>query len=168
ADLRQFRGAPPDAELLHPATERARVHVQHARGALRSVDPPAGSLEDRDDVLTLDLVERLRIGRGLFRGDGCPGGTGRNGLWRNLEVRTARQDDGALDHVLELAHVPGPGVGRESPHRFRRHARDRTPDLHGVAGHEVMDEERNVVRTVAEWRELDRGDAPSVVERLAE
>src|SRR6185295_7371919 len=50
-DLRHFRGTTTDPELLHPAPQGTRVHVQHARGALGPVDAPAGPLENREDVL---------------------------------------------------------------------------------------------------------------------
>ena len=53
--------AAPDAELLHAAAQRARVQVERARGAVRTVDPPAGLAQRGDDVAALDRLERLRL-----------------------------------------------------------------------------------------------------------
>src|SRR2546428_5566059 len=62
ADLRSLLLAPPDAELLHPAAQRARVHAEQARRAVRTVHPPVRAPEDREDVIPLDQRERDGVG----------------------------------------------------------------------------------------------------------
>src|SRR2546422_1077839 len=54
ADLRSLLLARPDAELLHPAAQRARVYVEQARRAAGTVHPPVRASEDREDVIPLD------------------------------------------------------------------------------------------------------------------
>ena len=57
ADLGNVAGAAPDAELLDPATQSARMQLEKARRAIRAVDLPARTLENLDDMATVDLLE---------------------------------------------------------------------------------------------------------------
>src|SRR5262249_10902223 len=54
-------------------------------------------------------------------------------------------DHRPLDHVLQLAHVPGPGIGLQAIERPSVHAVDRLARLPRVAIDEILDEERDVV-----------------------
>jgi hypothetical protein len=57
ADLGNIAGAAPDAELLYPATQSARMQIEKARRAIGAVDLPARTLENLDDMGAVDLLE---------------------------------------------------------------------------------------------------------------
>ena len=83
-------------------------------------------------------------------------------------VTGAREHDGALDRVLELAHVAGPAVLGEALERGRRAAGDRLAVLLGVDLDEVLREQRDVVAAIAQRRHVHRDHVEAVVEVLAE
>src|SRR5205085_1909885 len=73
-----------------------------------------------------------------------------------------RQQHGALDRVIELAHVAGPGMTQEQLHRARR--KSFTAGFlvtRSVASEKMRGKERNVLATLAERRQtnLDGVDA---------
>src|SRR2546422_6874472 len=100
----QNSGPAKNLELLHAGLQRRSLEAQNLRCAALTADPPAGLLENGDDVLALDVLEasrvRLRTPPGRRRGEIA-----------ELEAAVRRDDDRPLDDVLQLAHVPGPGVG---------------------------------------------------------
>ena len=49
-------GIAVDAELLHAGLEGGALEVQNPGGAALTADPPAGLLENREDVTALDLL----------------------------------------------------------------------------------------------------------------
>src|SRR5262249_4254869 len=116
--------APPDPELLHAATERARIEAENLRRAARTIDDPLALLECANDVLTLDVLER-RCARGTLRVRTHPvcRPHSRFALRRleelrpQLELASRRQDHRALDDVLQLADVSRPGVLCQPLHR---------------------------------------------------
>ena len=57
ARLREIVGL-ANAELTDAIAHRARLHIEHSRGALLAFDNATGPFEDRDDVLAFDLDER--------------------------------------------------------------------------------------------------------------
>src|SRR5207237_3799921 len=92
---------------------------------------PAGNFEASDDQVALDglhlslddLLERT--GRAAGGGDLHLGGRGVRRLpaQRRRQVvrsdaRPLREEDGALEHVLQLADVAWPGVGSEARQRL--------------------------------------------------
>ncbi len=64
----------------------------------------------------------------------------------------AREDDGALDHVLELAHVARPGVVHQPLERAARRVQARSAVLRAVQAEEVVDEQRDVLAPRAQRR----------------
>ena len=80
----------------------------------------------------------------------------------------ARQDDGALDDVLQLADVARPRVVHEAVERAARRLQARPAVLRAVEAEEVVDEERNVLAPSAQGRRGDRDDVEAVEEVLAE
>src|SRR5262245_54346764 len=92
---------PRDAELAHSRFERGPLESEELRGPVLPADTPAHALENRQDVLLFDLHEGPRRLRS------CPGAGGGEGVVQ-LEPALGREDDGALDHVLQLADVAGP------------------------------------------------------------
>ena len=70
------------------------------------------------------------------------------------------QQRGALDHVLQLAHVAGPGVGAQCVARGAREVR--------AAGEEVLGERQHVVDALGERRQVHLDHVDAVVEVFAE
>ena len=83
------------------------------------------------------------------------------------EHGAARERDGALDAVLELADVPGPRVVHQQHHRLVGDVRDRLLVAFGVVTEEVLGEERNVLAPLAQGRERNRHHLQAVEEVLA-
>src|SRR5262245_64095494 len=73
-------------------------------------------------------------------------------------VAGLREGDGALDLVLELAHVAGPGVAREAVARRRAEAGDVLPRRPAESVQEVAGEQGRVPLARAERRKADGED----------
>ncbi len=78
-----------------------------------------------------------------------------------------RQDHGALDRVLELAHVARPRVLVEQPSRLGVDAADVRAQARVVAREEVIDEERHVFAALAERGIMNGEDVDAIEEVLA-
>ena len=79
-----------------------------------------------------------------------------------------RGEDGALDAVLELAHVARPLPREQHVHGGRGDLRDLLAVLHAHALHEVLGEQQHVARARGEVGHRDREHGKAVVEVLAE
>ena len=118
----------------------------------------------------LDLVERRadRERERARRGgdDACAIASGRSSVGERV---AATEHDGALDHVLELAHVARPRVVEQAAAApYARRVEARTVVLRAVEPEEVIDEQRDVLAARAERRRGDRDDVEPVEEVLAE
>ena len=107
--------------------------------------------------------EESRQVRGRRRGAG-----GELGVALEVEGGAGREDDGALQDVLQLADVPGPSIGDEASHGLPAHSVDPLADASGELVDQEPHEQRDVLGAVAERRERDREDAEAVVEVFAE
>ena len=92
--------------------------------------------------------------------------------FRQSEVLAVEQPAGgqhrrALDRVPELAHVAGPAVVRQRGQRRRGDAHRMTQPLGGLPG-EVGEQRRDVLRPLAERRNVEPDDVEPVVEVGAE
>jgi hypothetical protein len=109
--LRAVVGGAFDGELLEPTPHGIGVETQDTGRALRPLDHPTSSPEDVQDVVTLHI----------FQGEARTVGGRRDGLAEDvradLQRRRGREDDGALEEVLQLADVAGPGLGGQPLHR---------------------------------------------------
>ena len=76
--------------------------------------------------------------------------------------------DGAIDLVLELAHVAGPGEASQEVERRRREARHGFPVPGGGRSQEAGGEDRDVLEAFAERRKVDREGRETVVQVLTE
>ena len=85
-----------------------------------------------------------------------------------MNDRLRREHDGALDGVLELAHVAGPRRVHEHRHRLRRDAVDALARAARVPPDEVLDEQRDVLAALAQRRHRDRDDVQPVEQILLE
>src|SRR5213593_4004678 len=107
-------------------------------GVALAVDLPARALEHAANVRALDVVQALE---GWLSGRAAGGSA-----QRLLEAQrgSGREDQRSLDHVLELADVAGPRVGRQRLHRALRHPLDAPAELGLAAVDAGPHEERNV------------------------
>src|SRR4029450_10991718 len=78
--------------------------------------------------------------------------------------RALRQDDGSFDGVLELAHVAGPLVLLQSRQSVVVDAFDPAAGSLCVFLDEMLDQGRNVLAALAEWRNLDGNHVQPVEE----
>src|SRR5205807_190404 len=129
---------------LEPAVQRAAGEPER----LRRVAHVAGRARQRLlnehplHVLEAHLVER----RGTVR----PGAEPQ--VARSYRALLGHQH-GPLDRVVELPHVPGPGIRPEGLHRVRREAANRLPVTRGVAAPEMAGEQGNVLAPLAQrWQ----------------
>src|SRR5437660_5133036 len=84
------------------------------------------------------------------------------------EHLSIREDDRALDDVLKLADIPGPVIGSKQLERPSIDAPDLLAGLLGKALDQILDEQRDVVGSVAERGDFDGKDIQPVVKVLAE
>jgi len=115
------------------------------RGGLALVPPDP--LEHAQDQVALELVERGAEGvqrrlplpqMALTEGD-------LHGQIPDLDEGTLHERHGALDDVLELAHIAGPVIVRECAKRLGRHPGNALPELPIVLGDEVIHQEADVL-----------------------
>src|SRR5690606_9592570 len=106
----------------------------------------AGGAEYAQGVVFLDLVERPagretdrhRLGRRhrcALDADAFPG--------------EMAEQQGALDHVAQLAHVAGPGVGLKARDLFRAEDVRARAELRGQLAREVLEQRRQVRQALA-------------------
>src|SRR5262245_57799035 len=131
-------GTADDAELLHAGLEGGSLESQDPGRATVTADPPTRLLENRGDVLALDVLETPRL---LFRAS--PGRRRHDGA--ELEATPGRQDDGPLDDVLQLAHVPGPVIRGQPLQDVRAHVTHFLPHLRRVQHGEMSGQARDVL-----------------------
>src|SRR5436309_9616336 len=136
--------APPerdarDAERGGGALPVPAVLVEHAHDARALVDHQAGRGR---------LAPREQLGQ--------------------LHALRAGEHEERLEHVLELAHVAGPGVLEEWAERAGRREREGRALRAVEARDEVLDERREVVAPLSKRRERDREHAQPIVEIAAE
>jgi hypothetical protein len=126
------------------------VQAEQRRRSPRSLDSPAARFEGATDVAALHLVQGDEPIVVAVRDERAPGLD-----LAHLDDRRVGQDAGALDHVLQLADVPRPGV---APQAFERSGRDVPQGLGHLPPellHEVPREKGDVVRPFSQRRDAD-------------
>src|SRR5690606_17914791 len=78
------------------------------------------------------------------------------------------EEQAALDDVLELADVAGPGMPEEALHRAVGHPAHVLLELGAEVAEEVLDQERDVALALAQRRQAHLDHVEPVVEVLAE
>src|SRR5262245_32835626 len=119
-----------DPELAHAGFERGPLEPEDIRGSFLTTDAPAHPLENRPDVIPLHLLESRGHDRSRLRG-------GRRELVVQLDPAPRREDDGALDDVLELPDVSRPVIRRELAHGLLADRLDGLAHPRGVRHDEV-------------------------------
>src|SRR5436190_8250765 len=145
-----------DPVLGETAVERGATHAEDTRRRRPLAPRP---LERREEARLLGL------GRAALDRRTVPSARGDLGRQvRCLHDRSLAVDERALDGALELADVPGPAALHEHADRVRAHL------LHALAGggpealEECGHEERDVLATLAQRRQLDPDHADPVEE----
>src|SRR5262245_39536986 len=140
------------------------MEAQDLGRAARPVDDPVRLAEDGDDMAALDCFDGGD--RGVYCRDGGAGG--QLGVDLEVEGGARREDDGALEHVLQLADVPGPSIGDETSHGLPAHSVDTLADASSELVDQEADQERDVLGAFPERGKRDGEDAEAIVEVLAE
>ncbi len=155
---------------------------------VRQVSPPprpdrcracAGSrpdCADRPQRLGQDLLlaarqDRADVQVGVPGGGGGDGGRGQAGDRRQVEGRQGRagvQDQRPLDHVAQLPDVSGPAVGHQVGHDLGEDRGCRPPHGGGDLARESLHQQRDVLRPLAQRRQLHAHHVQTVEEILAE
>src|SRR5207245_8396305 len=112
------RPGPIDTELLYSRLKRGALETQAGGGPLRTSEHPVALVQRAENRLALRCLERCGAGRRRDRAIA-------ELRHEHAKGRPGRQDDGALDRVLELPHVAWPGITRERRHGIRRDRLDR-------------------------------------------
>jgi len=86
----------------------------------------------------------------------------------DLDRGSARKHHGALDGVLELAHVARPLVAAQRLRGGARKSRQVAVVARGISLKEVLGQERDIVAAIAQRRDRHRDDVEAIVEILAE
>src|SRR5262249_52163252 len=131
--------------------QRRSLEAEPGRGSPGASDHPARFFENPRDVRALDAFKRL-----VFVVDGPrrrldpKRGERQAGAWR--------QNQGALDHVLQLADVSRPRIVTERLSRLARDHNDAAIHAAGELADEVIDENVDVLWPLTEGGDRDRED----------
>src|SRR5688572_13945232 len=163
-----------DAELLQLVAEGAEGHLEELGGlGVVAAGHVEGLLQEADLDVGHGLVEVHAVlvegaGRGGGRGEEVGGRPG--GLEQVLDGDDVAvgQGDGALDGVLELADVAGPGVAHHRVLHGGLEALAGALHVLAVAGEEVLGEQGDVVPPLAQRRHVHGDHVEAVEEVLAE
>src|SRR5262245_44735746 len=151
-----------NAKLVHASAQRAGFQAQRLGRAVLSLDDPASSFEHAKDVVPLDGFEAFRSGRGGLRFGIRLAGHRKRSI--GLEQRTAGQNGGALDDVLQLTHVARPVVRGRTCEELGGGTVEALAELSGRAGNEMADEHRDILPPLAQRRQCEGEDVQPVVE----
>src|SRR3989449_10207851 len=145
--------------------ERLAGNAELCRRPRGARDPSAGLRERGNDQGSLAFSER---------GNPAPGAD-RRVARLSLEPRlidgkglALAQDHGALDHVLQLAHVPRPVVRLQQLQRLLSDGADPLSGLLGVALDQIFGQDRNVDHALAQRRDPDGKHIEAIEEVRAE
>ena len=152
-----------DAELLHLRLQRGPLHRQAGRSAVRAAQHPAGFPQRAEDVFPFGVgqgARRRRLGctKSVRTSSDLRSLTSDLRLLRRtssslrliVQRRARREDDRALDDVLQLADVARPGILHQRVHGLGRNGLDPPAHAPGDCLREMADEPRNVVAALAQ------------------
>src|SRR5258705_12970030 len=87
---------------------------------------------------------------------------------RYVQNRVLRNDNGALDYVLQFADVAGPRIFDQRRHGLGRDRIDRLTHLPAVLLYEVSHEKRNVLGSLTQGRNAHWKHIETIVQICAE
>src|SRR5690606_28985669 len=158
-----------EAELANSRRERRRLQAEQRGGAVRTGNLPFRESKRGDDVFSL---RPLALGFGLYerRTFARGAGLGRSSPFRNgqteRDASPASENQRALEDVLKLAHVARPVVGLK-PRDIRLRDANVRAALTARPRKEMLHEQRNVLRPLAQRHGSDRKDAEPVIQVFA-
>ncbi len=165
-------GAPGtlDAEGFQARVQGGGVHAQQPGRSVVAGDAPVGSCQREEQVLALhplELADRsdapvLLPGRSCRRGSGARIDVGKHPI--GIDPVTVGDDQGALDDVLQLAHVPRPVIGLQSSQAFIPERLDGTPHSLGKLPRERGCQHADVIAPFPQGWQRDRENIESVEE----
>ena len=86
---------------------------------------------------------------------------------RYVQDRSGRENHRALDHVFQLADVPGPLILGQGVHRFRGDRVNRLVHSSRRLSHKMMHEQRNILGSFPQGRNGNGEDIQAVIEVAA-
>lgn len=153
-----------DVEAEHFVAQGGAFEAEALGGAAGAGDFSSGGFEGVEDGAALGFAQRG--GGARF---GVQGGEGRFAKFMNRDAQllALSEDDRALDKILQLAHVAGPGGIGKRVHGFTGNAANVLLHFSREAGDEVVDEQGNIFAALAQGRNLDRKDVEAIEEIFA-
>ena len=148
-------------ELRHAALEGARLHAEQFCGPTVAAHAPFHAVEDRDDVVALDVDERQA---------GMPGGDGSRTTSEDRSSSAVRWQQSRPVRRRCAVRGRSPATDNAAMPSMLSFETDSIGLAKAVAElvHEAPHEHGNVVRTLAEGRNTNRKDVQTVIEVLAE
>ena len=150
-----------DAQFFDLGVQSGSFQTEALRRAIGAADHSLALPQDAKNVFAFRSL-KICIGRSGRFFDGfefCEWGA---------QHRPGRENDGPFDKILEFAHVARPVPFDESIHRLARNRFDMPAHALRMAGEKIADEKRNVLATLAKWRNRDGENAKPVVQVAAE
>src|SRR6266702_1464865 len=150
-----------DPALAKLSVERSEADPQDA-GGFAFVE--LGLRQDRHDVLALRLP--IELAQRFVRRDRFADETA--GQVADAEDLALAQDHGALDDVLELAHVALPGMRHERAQSVAIDTAHPAVELPVELAYEMIRKQRDVLRMLTKRRQRDMDDVQAIKEVAAE
>src|SRR5580658_6952431 len=155
-----------DAEPFHVRDQRGAFEPQNSRSAIAAAHAAFCFPEGTDDLIPIDGLKHFA---GLFPIRvliSC--GLGRSIRWRfeirrrHMQYPARRQNDCALDDILQLTDVSRPFIPHQGSHRFSRDCRNGLVYAAAENLREVSYQQRNILGTLTQGRYLDRKDVQAI------
>src|SRR5712692_6974459 len=113
-------------------------------------------------------VEQRSIAAMLQQRKGRAAAGDRVGKQVGADLRSRGEHHRPLDHVFQLTHVSGPGVGQQRPQRFRSEMPPRAFIFFRVLLEEELHQHRNIFLALAQGREIYGDDIQAIEKVFAE
>src|SRR5215469_5220410 len=141
--------------------ECASPQPQTTRCAPWTSDDPFRLCQNLLDVMSLSIfqcdrlqyVRRYRLGKPFQR---------------STQNRPCRQNDGPFNEILQFPDVSRPRVSSEGLHNFAGNCFDMLLHALGISSHKMLDQQRDVLNSIAQRRHRHRKDVEAVIEVTAE
>src|SRR5438270_2579935 len=84
------------------------------------------------------------------------------------DLGSRRQNHGAFDNILQLAHIARPGISNQGSKSFGCHAARATFILFRILAQEMLYQRGNVFFTLTKWRQVNADDIQTIEQVFAE
>src|SRR5580704_6774525 len=151
-----------DSKLLHAEVKRRPVQSQTPCRTSGPREHPLGFLQDRTDMVTFDVCQGLGFFVTVPRRD-----SGTKVPKRYLQNAARGQNYGTLDHVFQFSNVSRPPVFSQGFHGSGWDRINRFVHLLRSLPDEMLHEQRNVIRALAQGRNRDWENIQAVIKIAA-